>query len=253
MKITSWRLAALAAAASFVAWCIFVNRSASGHYWFGDGWNFEVTGQLGDSFGVISAVSATVAAVFAYKAATDASAEAHRLRGREEARDTRDQQREKEDIFFRLLDQRFQIASQLTFIERDEIHDGLHAAERMVSELRISSKQTKKSYYQEFAYLYRRNKHELAHYFRFTYHVLKYLDGNMAEDKAYEMSVILRAHLSMPEQILIGLNALSTNGSEKMKPIIEKYAVLHSLPMSERRRWGFDKRFKPGAFERGAQ
>lgn len=72
----------------------------------------------------------------------------------------------------------------------------------------------------------------LDHYFRHLYRVIKYIDESkvVAEDKQkYEYTCIVRASLSQYELIMLFYNCLSSNGVEKFKPLIEKYAIFNNI------------------------
>ncbi|MCB0730970.1 MAG: putative phage abortive infection protein [Ignavibacteriae bacterium] len=74
----------------------------------------------------------------------------------------------------------------------------------------------------------------LGHYFSNIYNIIKFVDRAqllcMTEKKFY--TNLLRAQLSMNELILLFFNCLHTNGFEKFKPLIEKYALLKNLNYS---------------------
>lgn len=75
----------------------------------------------------------------------------------------------------------------------------------------------------------------LDHYFRLLYRILKYIDDSqkkipeMTLSKRYEYASIVRATLSQYELVLLFYNCLSSNGKEKFKPLIEKYAIFNNL------------------------
>lgn len=75
----------------------------------------------------------------------------------------------------------------------------------------------------------------LDHYFRLLYRILKYIDDSqkkipeMTLSKRYEYTSIVRATLSQYELILLFYNCLSSNGREKFKPLIERYAIFNNL------------------------
>lgn len=73
----------------------------------------------------------------------------------------------------------------------------------------------------------------LDHYFRHLYRVFKYIDEApiFANDKKkrYDYACIMRASLSQYELIMLFYNCLSSNGREKFKPLIEKYAIFNNL------------------------
>lgn len=75
----------------------------------------------------------------------------------------------------------------------------------------------------------------LDHYFRLLYRILKYIDDSpkkipeMTLSKRYEYASIVRATLSQYELVLLFYNCLSSNGKEKFKPLIERYAIFNNL------------------------
>ena len=73
----------------------------------------------------------------------------------------------------------------------------------------------------------------LDHYFRHLYRVFKFIDEAPIfvndKNKKYEYACIMRASLSQYELIMLFYNCLSSNGREKFKPLIEKYAIFNNL------------------------
>lgn len=73
----------------------------------------------------------------------------------------------------------------------------------------------------------------LDHYFRHLYRVFKFIDETPIfindKKKKYEYACIMRASLSQYELIMLFYNCLSSNGREKFKPLIEKYAIFNNL------------------------
>lgn len=73
----------------------------------------------------------------------------------------------------------------------------------------------------------------LDHYFRHLYRVFKYIDEAPIfvndKKKKYEYACIMRASLSQYELIMLFYNCLSSNGREKFKPLIERYAIFNNL------------------------
>jgi hypothetical protein len=68
------------------------------------------------------------------------------------------------------------------------------------------------------------------HYFRHLYRILKFIDKNdwLGGEKQYEYATFLRATLSRYELVWLFYNGL-TLGKNKLKPLIEKYAMLNNL------------------------
>ena len=83
----------------------------------------------------------------------------------------------------------------------------------------------------------------LDHYFRHLYTILRYVDETDAFDlnddgkpdaenewrQKYHYTTILRSTLSRHEMLMLYYNGLSIFGREKLKPLIEKYALLNNL------------------------
>ena len=70
------------------------------------------------------------------------------------------------------------------------------------------------------------------HYFRFLYRILKFVQTSplVTEfNEEYEYTSMLRAMLSRYELVWLYYNGLSNYGNEKLKPLIERYAMLKNL------------------------
>lgn len=68
------------------------------------------------------------------------------------------------------------------------------------------------------------------HYFRYIYRIMKFVDNSFLEYKdCYKYMAILRSQLSRYELVWLYYNGLSDYGKEKMKPLMEKYAMLKNL------------------------
>ena len=70
------------------------------------------------------------------------------------------------------------------------------------------------------------------HYFRYLYRIMKFVDSSSSVNNygtRYQYLAMLRAQLSQHELIWLYYNGLSNNGCEKLKPLIEKYAILKNL------------------------
>lgn len=71
---------------------------------------------------------------------------------------------------------------------------------------------------------------KLDHYFRFTYHLVRFVDERFPQAHRYEYVRLFRAQLSAPEQMLIALNAIYGAGRDRMPELINRYSLLHNLP-----------------------
>lgn len=72
----------------------------------------------------------------------------------------------------------------------------------------------------------------LDHYFRLLYRILKFVKDSpliIGFDDEYEYTSMLRAILSRYELVWLYYNGLSEYGAEKLKPLIERYAMLKNL------------------------
>lgn len=70
------------------------------------------------------------------------------------------------------------------------------------------------------------------HYFRFLYRILKFVHETpliTSFEDEYEYTSMLRAVLSRYELVWLYYNGLSEYGNEKLKPLIERYAMLKNL------------------------
>ena len=76
---------------------------------------------------------------------------------------------------------------------------------------------------------YEKNQHDVGHYFRNFYRILKFVDDSEVTNKT-EYTGILRAQLSSFELVLLFYNALHPVGA-KLKPFIERYAILENLDL----------------------
>lgn len=101
----------------------------------------------------------------------------------------------------------------------------------------------------------------LDHYFRYFYRILRYIDDSkMINDKQkYRYTSLLRAHMSSYELLIMHYNGLSSSGFDKLKPLLEKYAMLNNIRYDklsqramekERTFFGDEKYYRDDAFGR---
>ena len=70
------------------------------------------------------------------------------------------------------------------------------------------------------------------HYFRLLYRIMKFVDTSSSiidAETRHQYMAMLRGQLSRYELIWLYYNGLSNNGFEKLKPLIEKYAMLKNI------------------------
>lgn len=95
---------------------------------------------------------------------------------------------------------------------------------------------------------YEKRQSMLGHYFRNLYHIVKFVDNANIKNKK-EYTNILRAQLSKYELLLLYFNCLSRNGSEKFKPLVEKYSLLKNISAdNELLSYDCDSLYSPKAF-----
>jgi hypothetical protein len=95
---------------------------------------------------------------------------------------------------------------------------------------------------------YEKRQSMLGHYFRNLYHIVKFVDNANIKNKK-EYTNILRAQLSKYELLLLYFNCLSRYGSEKFKPLVEKYSLLKNISGDdELLHYDCDSLYDPSAF-----
>lgn len=235
------------------AWVLTVVLSGMGKDAFGFGWNFETTGQLGDSFGVLSSGMASIAAYFAYRTYKAAQEE-----GRVAER------RAFETSFLNLVERRFDVLDRIRSTEVEnrghdfEIHDfrGQEALDRIQGLLQFNMEH----HGMRLEDVYQRSTNEvrgLSSYLRFTYHIVASIDRSLPQDEGkivdkeslgYQLIRLLRAQMTDAELILIALNCVVGSGYGKFRPLVERYALLHNLPEKQIELFRLGEFFKASAF-----
>lgn len=241
---------------SIIVWTCIVWRSGMGWNPSGISWNFENTAQLGDSFGVLSALMAAVAAYFAFLAYRSARDDVARL-----------EQRAAEPSYLNLLERRFDVLDRVRLSRMRFTVDGQKGFERLgqyaldwiAARLRSESKDNEEERPLSTRFLKAINGVSgLPNLFRFTYHIIWFADRQFArvpssepmtkDDPAYQYIRLLRAQMSDSELVLVALNCAFGPGHEKFKPLVERYALLHNMHPSDRALFELDALFEPSAF-----
>lgn len=251
-----------AAIGAFVVVWIGILISAAGTNIFPIRFDFENTGQFGDSFGILSAIMASFAAISAFAAYQSQSEEVERLKSTEIQRDRFAYQRDFENTFFNLINLFRETVSEISFrldhgkgdsfSGRDAISKILEILDRKFSNYdldfgghrdRSNSSQVREAY----GDLYNEFRDALGHYFRTFYHIVRYVDESEVVDKQRYIR-LLRATLSNAEMVLIGLNCAYGGGKEKLKPLVENYALLHNISSQYAESWNLTELFDHRAF-----
>jgi hypothetical protein len=76
---------------------------------------------------------------------------------------------------------------------------------------------------------YQNKQHQVGHYFRLLYNIVKFVDNAPVKDKKFYTNLV-RAQLSADELTLLFWNCLSRWGEERFKPLVERYSLLKTLP-----------------------
>jgi hypothetical protein len=254
------------AVAALASWIGVIVASGAGWNPWPAQWDFTNSGAFGDSFGPLSALMASIAAIGAILAFRAQSNEIARLqrrqskedkerdvlerlaRSREDERDRRTQKTVFEGTFFNLLDTFSKIVAQVDIrtaqgqhkSAQDAFHSILYHFENSVNSA---------SGNKQFAWSSTINKYrnDLNHYFRFMYHLVKYVDSSDVSEKYFYVR-LLRSMLSESEIILLGLNCEYGEGSEKFRPLVEKYSMLHNISEAGRTRWFEESAIDASAF-----
>lgn len=86
-----------------------------------------------------------------------------------------------------------------------------------------------------FVALFAKHQSDMGHYFRNLYNIIKFIDNKgpaQFEEKCVYTN-LLRAQLSSHELLLLFYNSLSQFGSDKFKPLIERYHILKNMPRGQ--------------------
>jgi len=91
------------------------------------------------------------------------------------------------------------------------------------------------------------HEHELGHYFRLLYNIIKLIKNTEQIDKKFYTNII-RAQLSSNELMLIFYNCISELGNEKFKPLVEEFSLLKTIPRATLPNKNLLQLYSPSAF-----
>lgn len=258
----------IACAASIILlWITVVAASGAGINLFPYHWNFQNTAEFGDSFGSLSGIMASIAALAAVATygitreeiqASRSRVEVEhrrqqaldeRLRQRDEAEDRRLLKAEFERTFFQLVQTFNGIVASTDIVSQNKQHPqvGRDAFKAMLSNFTRYSQTL--SHERAFRRIFDLYSNDLSHYFRFLYHVILFVDHVENIDRYFYVR-ILRAGLSEAEIALIAMNCMFGEGREKFKPLVEKYAILHNISPQWQDALRMESHFQKNAFGR---
>lgn len=139
-----------------------------------------------------------------------------------------------ESSFFQLLSLHNDIVNALEVSANNGIKHGRDCLNHLAAELTetISSMGTDWEHcdrgYDKF---YKKREPKIGHYFRLLYNIIKHVDRASGLDDSQKKfyTNLVRAQLSSSELLLIYFNCATHRGQEKLKPLVEKYALLKTL------------------------
>lgn len=267
LKIIDWR--AISIALLIVAvWALVVIVSGLGFSVNDATWDFENTGQFGDSFGSLSAIMASLAALSALATFRITQDEIERVKTREAARDTEirreksaAQKRERnldgaarksefERTFFQLVQTFSSIVSETDYTSQSKIHQdrGRDAFRKMLQWFEAAV-QTTQDHEKAFKRTLSQFPNDLFHYFRFLYHLVNFVHESEGIDKYFYVRLV-RSLLSDAEISLLALNCMYGEGEDKFKPPVEEYALLHNISDKYKNKLNLEGNFYDRAFGR---
>lgn len=268
MPSVSVRFVAILTAVALAVWIAIIVASGAGWNPFDARWDFSNSGAFGDSFGPLSALMASIAAVSAIAAYRSQSAEITRVKERQEAADAeakkelsrllarerkadkQQQKREFEQTFFNLLEAFRSITAEIDITtNKGTNRAGQDAFKSMASTLSYQKNLLENDLRSAWRKISATYANDLNHYFRFLYHLIRFVhDSKQSTDQKYFYVRLVRALLSEYEILFLGLNCHYGEGREKFRPLVKEYALLHNLSKANRQKWGFDKLYGPAAF-----
>jgi Putative phage abortive infection protein len=217
--------------------------------------DFELSGQFGDSFGPLSAIMASLAALGAWSAVALQRSE---MRAAEKQRDDEAEasaDRDFDNHFYNLLSNLDSIIAGIDYgvprrLRTPETKHGRDAIRLFRNDLqtRLTSCSFD-SWGDEYRDWFSGVLDDFGHYFRFLYHLICYID--LVSPNAVISMGFLRAKLSDSELVLLGFNCAFGEGRGQFKRLVEKYHLLHnisegSLADSRLRELFPDRAFAPG-------
>ncbi|MDH5822075.1 putative phage abortive infection protein [Luteimonas sp. RD2P54] len=97
---------------------------------------------------------------------------------------------------------------------------------------------------------YSKYQGDVGHYFRTLYNLVKFVDRSYVADKRFYTNLI-RAQLSSQELLLLFYNCQTTLGQKKFKPLVERYALLKTVPFEQLLDDQHKAMYDPGAYGEG--
>lgn len=252
---------------ALLVWISAIIASGAGWNPFANTWDFSNSGAFGDSFGPLSALMASLAALGAIATYRAQASEIGRVREREEELDkaaSADRERaitrefladeralrqNFESTYFQLLEMLRSLVNTLDVeIYVGDIEKGHDAFKALLEAFKAGSQNPDADKGELWLAFSNKYKNDLNHYFRLMYHIVKFIKYSEIDNRYFYIQ-LLRSMLSDSELALLSLNCEYGYGRDKFKELIEEFALLHNLSEAEKDYWDLESKFKPEAFE----
>jgi hypothetical protein len=213
----------------------------------GKSWNLAKVAEFSDTLGPLNALLAATAALAAFAALNAQKRENAALAARAEADQRSATRRDFENTFFRMLDLLRSTVDE-TRAKHPHVSEPFSGrnAFKMILDYHGLTTGTDEFDKSRWDQIYTQYQSQLGHYFRLLYQIVRFVDESPVPDKMLYIRT-LRATLSNPEIVLLGLNAWHGD-YPKMRIFIEKYSLLHNITASEAVSRRINSAFAAGAF-----
>jgi hypothetical protein len=217
--------------ASFTAIMVIVVWGMSGWWLYSD----PDRGTFGDMFGAVNALFSGLAFVGVIYAIMlqreelklqrqDNAMTREELSGQKNAL----QKQNFESTFFQMTNSLNHLISSIDLVDRaGNVVGGRDAIGALYEKLKAKAHTENKTSFEAYEEFYKKNGHELGHYFRYLYNIFKYIDTSEIDNKRF-YSNLARAQMSDIEVVLLFYNSLSERG-ERFQQYIVKYGLFKFL------------------------
>lgn len=189
---------------------------------------------------------AAIAAVSAVGALRFQQTELERSKIRQIEDDKRNAIADFERTFFQLLEHHRSIVGSIDIESGSASRTGQDAFKSIIY---YFERRLQFGHIQAWEQTFEKYKNDLGHYFRFLYHLVKFVDSKPSVDRYFYMQLV-RATLSDSEILSLALNCIWGEGREKFKALVERYALLHSLSEEKVEAYKLRELFEASAFLR---
>jgi len=233
--------------------------------------DFSISGQFGDSFGSLSALMASAAAIGAWKAVSLQNEANIELKKRERELRIESKLRDFDATFFQLFGVFERLVTNLDlavekryFFSKAREAKGKDIFELIVETLDQKIDRENLSQQEAYESTFTIFENDLAHYLRVVFNLIKrveeefdkfkldkdFSDFTDLDERAYGYVRLIRAPLSEYELIVVAMNGLHhPQGKRHFYPLIEKFALLNNLSEGARLQYGFVEAYNETAFK----